>query len=78
MATVWHPIWDPVWNTITGSNMVAVLDTNLVPKMGSFLPLSTNGAFLGTKMVPSMRHLLLLDQDDYRQNNRLRLGCTSV
>ena len=59
MATVWHPIWEPVWDTITGSNMVAVLDTNLVAKMGNFLPPSVNAAFLGTKMVPSMRHCCL-------------------
>ena len=36
--------------------MVAVLDTNLAPNMGSYLPPSVNDAFLGTKMVPSMRH----------------------
>lgn len=36
--------------------MAAVLATNLVPYMGSFLPPSTNGAYLGTKMAPSMRH----------------------
>jgi hypothetical protein len=48
---------EPVWDTGRGScNMVAVLDTNLVPKMGNFLPPSVNAAFLGTKMVPLMRH----------------------
>lgn len=36
--------------------VVAVLATNLVPNMGQFLPPSINGAFLGTKLVPSMRH----------------------
>jgi hypothetical protein len=56
MVTIWYPTLETVWDTITGSNMVAVLDTNLVPKMGTFLPPSANGAFLGTKMVPSMRH----------------------
>lgn len=34
--------------------MVAVLVTNLVPNMGQFLPPSINGAYLGTKMVPSV------------------------
>jgi len=41
--------------------MVAVLDTNLAPKMESFLPPSVNGAFLSTKMVPSMRHCLFIE-----------------
>lgn len=36
--------------------MVAVLDTNLVPKMGNYLPSSVNATLLGPKMVPSMRH----------------------
>ncbi|MDA8412299.1 MAG: hypothetical protein M0023_00750 [Desulfobacteraceae bacterium] len=36
--------------------MVAVLDTNWVPNMAPFSPPSVNAAFLGTKMVPSIRH----------------------
>ena len=60
MVTLWYAFLETVWDTIMGSNMVAVLDTNLVPKMGSNLPPSVNGAFLGTKMVPSMRHCPVL------------------
>jgi hypothetical protein len=47
-----EPVWDSEWDDI----MVAILDTNLVPKMAPFLPPSVNAAFLGTNMVPSMRH----------------------
>ena len=46
------PVSDTKWDDI----MVAVLDTNLVPKKAPFLPPSVNAAFLGTNMVPSMRH----------------------
>ena len=34
--------------------MVAVLATNLAPNMGQYLPPSANGAFLVTKMEPSI------------------------
>jgi len=47
-----EPVWETEWDDI----MVAVLDTNLVPKMAPFSPPSVNAAFLGTNMVPSMRH----------------------
>jgi hypothetical protein len=47
-----EPVWDTEWDNI----MVAVLDTNMVPKMAPFSPPSDNAAFLGTKKVPSMRH----------------------
>jgi hypothetical protein len=47
------PVWDADRDII---RKVAVLATNLVPKMGSFLPPSVDAAFLGTKMVPLMRH----------------------
>jgi hypothetical protein len=38
------------------SIMDAVLDTNWTHNMAPFLPPSDDAAFLGTKMVPSMRH----------------------
>jgi hypothetical protein len=40
---------------------VAVLNTNMAPNMGQFLPPSVNAAFLDTKMVPSIRHGMLSD-----------------
>jgi hypothetical protein len=38
--------------------IVAVLTTNMAPKMAPVLPPSVNAAFLATKMVPTMRHFL--------------------
>jgi len=40
-----EPVWDTEWDNV----MVAVLDTNLVPKMGNFLPPSSQCRIVGSK-----------------------------
>jgi hypothetical protein len=47
-----EPVWDTEWDNV----MVAVLDTNLVPKMGNFLPPSSQCRIVGSKNGALMRH----------------------